>query len=167
MSEKLHAVAARRIFDGTALREDSAVVIAGDTISAVVPRSEVSAAISCTDLPGTAWLAPGFIDIQVNGGGNVLFNDAPIPQAIRSIAAAHRKFGTTSLLPTLISDSADKMAAACKAVESLVGIEPGILGIHLEGPFLSQEKPGVHDPRVLRRPSAEDLALLTAPRGGV
>ena len=167
MSEKLHAVAARRIFDGKALREDSAVVIAGDTISAVVLRSEVSAAIPCTDLPGTAWLAPGLIDIQVNGGGDVLFNDAPTPQAIRSIAAAHRKFGTTSLLPTLISDSADKMAAACKAVESLVGIEPGILGIHLEGPFLSPEKPGVHDPRALRRPSAEDLALLTAPRGGV
>ena len=167
MSEKLHAVAARRIFDGTALREDSAVVIAGDTISAVVPRSEVSAAIPCTDLPGTAWLAPGFIDIQVNGGGDVLFNDAPTPQAIRSIAAAHRKFGTTSLLPTLISDSADTMTAACKAVESLVGIEPGILGIHLEGPFLSPDKPGVHDPRALRRPSAEDLALLTAPRGGV
>ena len=167
MSEKLHAVAARRLFDGTALREDSAVVIAGDTISAVVLRSEVSAAIPCTDLPGTAWLAPGFIDIQVNGGGDVLFNDAPTPQAIRAIAAAHRKFGTTSLLPTLISDSADKMTAACKAVESLVGIEPGILGIHLEGPFLSPEKPGVHDPRALRRPSAEDLALLTAPRGGV
>ena len=167
MSEKLHAVAARRIFDGKELREDSAVVIAGDTISAVVPRSEVSAAIPCTDLPGTAWLAPGFIDIQVNGGGDVLFNDAPTPQAIRAIAAAHRKFGTTSLLPTLISDSADKMTAACKAVESLVGIEPGILGIHLEGPFLSPEKPGVHDPRALRRPSAEDLALLTAPRGGV
>jgi len=167
MSEKLHAVAARRIFDGKALREDSAVVIAGDTISAVVPRSEVSAAIPCTDLPGTAWLAPGFIDIQVNGGGDVLFNDAPTPQAIRAIAAAHRKFGTTSLLPTLISDSADKMTAACKAVESLVGIEPGILGIHLEGPFLSPEKPGVHDPRALRQPSAEDLALLTAPRGGV
>ena len=167
MSEKLHAVAAGRVFDGTALREHSAVVIAGDTITAVVARSELSAAIPCLDLPANAWLAPGFIDIQVNGGGDVLFNDAPTPQAIRSIAAAHRKFGTTSLLPTLISDSADKMAAACKAVESLAGVEPGILGIHLEGPFLSPEKPGVHDPRALRQPSAEDLALLTAPRRGV
>ncbi len=167
MSGKLHAVAARRLFDGTALREDSAVVIAGDTISAVVPRAELSAAIPCSDLPANAWLAPGFIDIQVNGGGDVLLNDAPTPQAVRTIAAAHRKFGTTSLLPTLISDSADKMAAACKAVESLAGVEPGILGIHLEGPFLSPEKPGVHDPRALRQPSSEDLALLTAPRRGV
>jgi N-acetylglucosamine-6-phosphate deacetylase len=166
MSEKLHAVAAGRVFDGAALREDSAVMIAGDTITAIVARSELSSAIPCMHLPANAWLAPGFIDIQVNGGGDVLFNDAPTPQAIRSIAAAHRKFGTTSLLPTLISDSADKMAAACRAVESLVGVERGILGIHLEGPFLSLEKPGVHDPRALRQPSAEDLALLTAPRRG-
>jgi N-acetylglucosamine-6-phosphate deacetylase len=166
MSKKLHAVAARRVFDGTALRADSAVVIAGDTISAVVARSELSEAIPCEDLPANAWLAPGFIDIQVNGGGDVLFNDEPTPQAMRSIAAAHRKFGTTSLLPTLISDSADKMAAACNAADRLVGVEPAILGIHLEGPFLSPEKPGVHDPRALRQPSAADLALLTAPRHG-
>jgi N-acetylglucosamine-6-phosphate deacetylase len=166
MSEKHHAVAAGRVFDGAALREDSAVVIAGDTIKAVIPRSEVPAATPCMDLPANAWLAPGFIDIQVNGGGDVLFNDAPTPQAIRAIAAAHRKFGTTSLLPTLISDSADKMAAACRAVESLVGVEPAILGVHLEGPFLSPEKPGVHSPRALRQPSAEDLAVLTAPRRG-
>ena len=166
MSEKFHAVAARRIFDGVALRKDSAVVIEGDTITAVLPRSELSSAIPCVDLAANAWLAPGFIDIQVNGGGDVLFNDEPVPDAIRSIAAAHRKFGTTSLLPTLISDSPEKMAAACDAVESLVGVDPGILGIHLEGPFLSPEKPGVHDPRALRQPSQEDLKLLTAPRRG-
>jgi N-acetylglucosamine-6-phosphate deacetylase len=166
MSEGIHAVAARRLFDGVTLREDSAVVIEGDTITAVVPRSELSGAIPCVDLPADAWLAPGFIDIQVNGGGDVLFNDEPTPDAIRSITAAHRKFGTTSLLPTLISDSPEKMAAACDAVEHLVGGEPGILGIHLEGPFLSPEKPGVHDPRALRQPSEEDLKLLTAPRQG-
>ena len=166
MSEKVHAVAARRIFDGVALREDSAVVIDGGEIAAVGPRAELSNAIPILDLPANAWLAPGFIDIQVNGGGDVLFNDEPTPEAIRSIAAAHRKFGTTSLLPTLISDSPEKMAAACKAVESLVGVEPSILGIHLEGPFLSPERPGVHDPRALRQPRPDDLALLIAKRKG-
>jgi N-acetylglucosamine-6-phosphate deacetylase len=165
MSERIHAVAARRLFDGVTLREDSAVVIEGDTITTVLPRPELSA-IPCRDLPADAWLAPGFIDIQVNGGGDVLFNDEPTREAIRSIAAAHRKFGTTSLLPTLISDSPEKMAAACHAVEHLVGAEPSILGIHLEGPFLSPEKPGVHDPRALRQPSTGDLKLLTAPRQG-
>ena len=113
------------------------------------------------------WLAPGFVDIQVNGGGDVLFNDAPTPDAIRAIVAAHRRLGTTALLPTLISDSNDKMVAALAAVETLAGSEPGVLGIHLEGPFLSPKKPGVHDPRVLRRLTSEDLALLTAPRQGV
>jgi N-acetylglucosamine-6-phosphate deacetylase len=166
MSERIHAVAARRLFDGVTLREDSAVVIEDDTITAVLPRAELSGAIPCWDLPADACLAPGFIDIQVNGGGDVLFNDQPTPDAIRSIAAAHRKFGTTSFLPTLISDSPEKMAAACCAVEHLVGAEPSILGIHLEGPFLSPEKPGVHDPRVLRQPSDEDLKFLTAPRQG-
>jgi N-acetylglucosamine-6-phosphate deacetylase len=166
MNKRIHAVGARRLFDGVGLREDSAVVIEGDDIAAILPRSELSSQIPCVDLPANAWLAPGFIDIQVNGGGDVLFNDEPTPDAIRSIAAAHRKFGTTSLLPTLISDSPEKMVAACNAVESLVGAEPSVLGIHLEGPFLSPEKPGVHDPRALRQPSAEDLKLLTAPRRG-
>src|SRR5262249_7610360 len=114
MSERIHAVAARRLFDGVTLRENSAVVIEGDTITAVLPRPKLARAIPRPDLPADAWLAPGFIDIQVNGGGDVLFNDEPTPDAIRSIAAAHRKFGTTSLLPALISDSPEKMAAACR-----------------------------------------------------
>jgi N-acetylglucosamine-6-phosphate deacetylase len=167
MSGKVHAVAARHLFDGVSLRDDSAVLVDGSEIAAIVPRAELSKAIPILDLPENAWLAPGFIDIQVNGGGDVLFNDQPTPQAVCAIAAAHRKFGTTSLLPTFISDRPEKMAAACSAVESLVGIEPSILGIHLEGPFLSPEKPGVHDPSALRKPTADDLALLRAPRQGV
>jgi N-acetylglucosamine-6-phosphate deacetylase len=164
MSGKVHAVAARRIFDGEALQEDRAVLVDGSEIAAVIPRGELSKTIPILDLPENTWLTPGFIDIQVNGGGDVLFNDDPTPQAILTIAAAHRQFGTTSLLPTFISDRPEKMAAACNAVESLVGVEPGILGIHLEGPFLSPEKPGVHHPAALRKPTADDLARLTAPR---
>ena len=166
MSGKVHAVAAGRVFDGVALREDCAVLMEGTAITAVVPRGQVPQTTPTLELPEHAWLAPGFIDIQVNGGGDVLFSDEPTPRAIRSIVAAHRKFGTTSMLPTLISDRPEKMAAALTAVESLVGIEPGVLGIHLEGPFLSPQKPGVHDPQALRKPTADDLALLTAPRKG-
>ena len=167
MNGRVHAVAARRVFDGMIVREDAAVMIDGDKIAAVVPRMQVPTGTPVRDLPESGWLAPGFVDIQVNGGGDVLFNDAPTPEAIRAIIAAHRKFGTTALLPTLISDTAEKMAVAMAAVESLVGVEPGVLGIHVEGPFLSRAKPGVHDPRALRRPSAKDRATLAAPHKGV
>ncbi len=167
MSGSVTAVAARWVFDGIATHPDAAVLIDGDRIGAVVPRNDVASTIPVRDLPANAWLAPGFIDIQVNGGGDVLLNDTPTSEAMRTIAAAHRKFGTTALLPTLISDTAEKMAAALAAAESLFGVEHGVLGIHFEGPFLSPEKPGVHDPRALRRPTSEDLALLTAPRQSV
>jgi N-acetylglucosamine-6-phosphate deacetylase len=161
-----HAVAASHVFDGDVLHRDAAVVIGGTDIAAVIPRSDVPRGIAIRSLPDGAWLAPGFIDLQVNGGGDVLFNDTPTPDAIRAIAAAHRRFGTTSLLPTLISDTTEKIRAALDAVDAVSGDEPGILGIHLEGPFISPERPGVHDPRVIRTPTPDDVALLTALRRG-
>jgi N-acetylglucosamine-6-phosphate deacetylase len=164
---RTHAVAARCVFDGVKRHKDAAVVIEDGMITAVTARADVPKTLPLCDLPETAWLVPGFIDIQVNGGGDVLFNDAPTLQAIRAIVAAHRRFGTTTLLPTLISDSPEKMKAAIAAVDTVVGVEPSILGIHLEGPFLSPEKAGVHDRRAIRAPTADDLALLRGPRRGV
>jgi N-acetylglucosamine-6-phosphate deacetylase len=167
MRGQIHAVAARRVFDGTDVHEDAAVLIEASRITAVVPRDRVLSSMPVHELAGETWLAPGFIDIQVNGGGDVLFNDEPTPDTIRAMVTAHRRFGTTALLPTLISDSAEKMAAALAAVDQMVQLEPSVLGIHLEGPFLSPEKAGVHDPHVLRRPTEHDLAMLTARRNGV
>ena len=162
-----HAVAAGTVFDGLRLHHDVAVVIEGDRIAALLPRCELPAAIQLHALPKGAWLAPGFIDIQVNGGGDVLFNDEPTPDGIAAIARAHRNFGTTALLPTLISDTPAKMRAALDAVEQAVAVNPSVLGIHLEGPYLSPEKPGVHDPAMFRRPAAEDADQLLARRAGV
>jgi N-acetylglucosamine-6-phosphate deacetylase len=162
-----HAVAAACLFDGVNLRQDVAVIIEGARIAGVAARAELPPSMPVRKLPDGLWLAPGFIDVQVNGGGDVLFNDAPTPQTIRQIVAAHRRFGTTSLLPTLISDSPVKMKSALAAVDALFGVEPSVLGIHLEGPFLSPEKVGVHDPRAIRRPTADDLAAIAAPREGV
>jgi N-acetylglucosamine-6-phosphate deacetylase len=167
MSRTLHAVAASRLFDGAQLHDNSALVIDGRRIAAVVARSEIPATMSRHELPDGVWLAPGLIDIQVNGGGDVLFNDNPTPDGVRTIVAAHRKLGTTALLPTLISDSFETMRSAVTAVEALIDVEPGVLGIHLEGPFLSPQKAGVHNKAVLRRPVADDLALIAAPRRGV
>src|SRR5713101_7479060 len=98
-----HAIAASTLFDGERTQRDSAAIIEGARIADIVRLDKLSRGTSTHHLPEGQWLAPGFIDIQVNGGGDVLFNDAPAPSAIRAIAAAHRKFGTTSLLPTLIS----------------------------------------------------------------
>jgi N-acetylglucosamine-6-phosphate deacetylase len=160
------AIAADHVFDGAVVHRNAAVVIDGAQVAGIMPRDEVPSGVVVRALDG-AWLAPGFIDIQVNGGGDVLFNDHPTPEGIATIAAAHRRFGTTGLLPTLISDTPEKMRAALAAVDAIIGREPGVLGIHLEGPFLSPEKPGVHNVRVLREPTREDAALLTAPHQGV
>src|SRR5262245_13966919 len=143
-----------------------AVIVAGANIADVVPTAELPSTMSVRAMPAGAWLAAGFIDLQVNGGGDVLFNDQPTADCVRAIAAAHRKFGTTALLPTLISDSPEKPLLALTTINDLVGREPAVLGLHLEGPFLSREKPGVHDQRYIRSPDAADLAVLTAPRDG-
>jgi N-acetylglucosamine-6-phosphate deacetylase len=162
----LQAIAADYVFDGTRVREHTAVIVESARIVDLVPKADVPQTISTRVLPTGAWLAPGFIDLQVNGGGDVLLNAEPTVQGMRTIAAAHRKFGTTSLLPTLITDSAEKMRLALDAANIAVDRESGILGIHLEGPYLSPEKPGVHDRRHIRRPGPDDLAMLTAPRHG-
>jgi N-acetylglucosamine-6-phosphate deacetylase len=112
-------------------------------------------------------LLPGFIDSQVNGGGGVLFNDAPSVEAISAIGNAHRKFGTTGFLPTLISADLDVVAQAIAAVqEALAAGVPGVLGIHIEGPFLNVERKGIHDPGKIRELDAAAIDLLTSLKGG-
>lgn len=119
------------------------------------------------DLGGN-FLLPGFIDCQVNGGGGVLLNDTPTVDGIRAIAKAHRQFGTTGLLPTLISDEVDVIRAAMAAVDAAIseGV-PGILGIHIEGPYLAPERKGVHDPAHFRVPDADEVALVGSLKHGV
>ena len=158
-----HAVAADTVFDGETVHHDAAVMIDGGQITWIGPRASLPPNLLVHRLPDDAWLAPGFIDLQVNGGGDILFNAEPTRTALAQIAAAHRQFGTTSILPTLISDTRQKMEAALSAVHKSCA-DPGILGIHLEGPFLSLEKPGVHDPSMIRQPGHGDLELLASLR---
>jgi N-acetylglucosamine-6-phosphate deacetylase len=162
-----HAVVASVVFDGEARHEDYAVIVEGSRISGLLPRRELPVGLTARVLPEGTWLAPGFIDIQVNGGGDVLLNDDPSPAAMAAIAGAHRNFGTTALLPTLITDTPEKMRAALAAADEAAATNPSVLGIHLEGPFLSPEKPGVHNRSLIRQPGPEDIAMLTAPRAGV
>ena len=161
MTEAKFAISAPTLFDGEALRRDCAVVIEGSRIAAVAPRHELPAGVPLRELPDGCWLAPGFIDVQVNGGGDVLFNDNPTPEGIRAIAAAHRRFGTTGLLPTLITDRDSTMRHARDAIEEAMRSEPAVLGIHYEGPFLSPDKPGVHNPDMIRPPDFYHRDLIT------
>ncbi|MGA8401189.1 MAG: N-acetylglucosamine-6-phosphate deacetylase [Stellaceae bacterium] len=160
------ALVADTVFDGTALHRHAAVVIGGDAIREVTAASVLPRDIPTISLPERAWLAPGFIDLQVNGGGDVLFNDTPTPAGIAGIAATHRRFGTTGLLPTLITDTRETMHAARKAVATVMTSEPGVLGIHFEGPFLSPERTGVHDPALIRAPNTDDFSFLTSAFAG-
>ncbi|GJD49674.1 N-acetylgalactosamine-6-phosphate deacetylase [Methylobacterium crusticola] len=153
-------VAAERLFDGEVLHHGRAVVVRGGRITDVT--ADPPPASRLVRLPPGAILAPGFVDVQVNGGGGVLLNDDPSPAGIARIAAAHRGGGTTALLPTLISDTRPAIRAAIAAVAGAIAAGvPGILGIHLEGPFLSPERPGIHDPARLAGLMPGDVELLT------
>ncbi len=167
MTANRFAIVSDHLFDGAALHARAAAIIEDARIAAVLPRGEIPDGLERIVLPDGAWLASGFIDIQVNGGGDVLFNDDPSPAAIATIAAAHRRFGTTSFLPTLITDSDEKMERAATAVAEAARENPSVLGIHFEGPYLSPEKPGVHARSLIRQARPSDVARLTALKSGV
>ncbi|KFA93385.1 N-acetylglucosamine-6-phosphate deacetylase [Archangium violaceum] len=152
-----------RLFTGERMLEDHGVVLEGERIRAVVPLDAVPAGARVERLPEGTLLVPGFLDAQVNGAGGVLFNDTPTPEAALAIAAAARRSGTTGLLPTFITDAPGRMREACEAaLEAMRRPASGVLGIHLEGPFISGERPGVHESRFIRVPDAGEVDYLGA-----
>ncbi len=147
---------------------EGVVDIADGRISAIAPGSGTAPGLADLKLDG-GYLIPGFFDIQANGGGGVLFNDAPSVATLRKMAKAHRPFGTCAMLPTLISDDIDKVRTAIAAVEQAIteGV-PGIVGIHLEGPMLNPAKRGIHDARHFRSFDAETIDLFASlPNGAI
>ena len=157
----LYALLPDRLFDGEKILSRHGVVIENGRIQAVLPANAVDPVLPRHRLEGL--LAPGFIDVQVNGGGGIQFNDATTVEGIAGIGAAHRRFGTTGFMVTLISDTREKTAEAVAAVAVGLAVNlPGLLGIHIEGPFLNLERRGVHAAAMIRPMEPEDLAILTS-----
>jgi N-acetylglucosamine-6-phosphate deacetylase len=159
------ALTGARVFDGAHILEGRAVVIGNGRILAVPQERDLGADVERRRIEGL--LAPGFVDVQVNGGGGVLFNDVRNVDGLRTLAAAHRVYGTTGLLPTFITDTRERMAEAMDAMrDALAARVPGVLGIHVEGPFINPERKGVHNSAFMRPMEEEDIEILTSLKEG-
>ena len=160
MNDQLIAFEGADIFDGTRLWSGHALLVQGAVIRGIVARADVPDTARIQPLDGGT-LAPGYVDLQVNGGGGVMFNDAPSLATLATIADAHAGLGATAILPTLITDTPDQTRAAIAAVAAAIaqGI-PGIVGLHLEGPHLSRARKGAHDSDLIRAMTQSDVSTL-------
>ncbi|ASY71164.1 MAG: N-acetylglucosamine-6-phosphate deacetylase [Sinorhizobium fredii] len=151
-----------RIFDGIDWHDGAALIVEAGHVKGIVPAGVAAGEAETVDARGLL-LVPGFIDLQVNGGGGALLNEQPTLDGIRQICAAHAKFGTTALLPTLITDTREVRAKAIDAgLAAKAAAVPGFLGLHLEGPHLSVARKGAHDPALIRPMEDADLAEMLA-----
>ena len=160
-----YAVIGASIFDGEKWHDEAALVVAGDTVEGIVPQESLETGMPLVEAHG-GMIAPGLVDLQVNGGGGLMINDRPDVETIRTICAAHAPFGTTALLVTLITDTPAQTRATVDAgIEAARLKVPGFLGLHLEGPHLSMSRKGAHDPALIRPMNDADEAALIAARG--
>jgi N-acetylglucosamine-6-phosphate deacetylase len=158
------AVAAPRIFDGGTWHHNAALVLRDGLVEAIVAPGSVPGDAEIVEVR-SGFLTPGFVDLQVNGGGGVMLNDRQDVGCITTICAAHARFGTTALLPTLITDTPEITARAVAAGAAAARAKvPGFLGLHLEGPHLSIARKGAHDPALIRPMTRDDEDALVAAR---
>ena len=158
------ALIAARIFDGEIWHGDAALLVRDGLVERIVSAGNVPATLERVDI-GDAMLAPGFVDLQVNGGGGVMLGERTDVAALETICRAQMPFGTTALLPTLITDTPEVTAAViASGAEAMRRRIPGFLGLHLEGPHLSIARKGAHDPSLIRPMTELDLASLLAAR---
>ncbi|WP_321447459.1 N-acetylglucosamine-6-phosphate deacetylase [uncultured Cohaesibacter sp.] len=159
------AFCADRIFDGNRFTEKAALLVDGDTVTGIVKQDSIPShyAQHANKAP---MIVPGFVDLQVNGGGGALLNETPTQEGIATICDAHARFGTTALMPTLITDGPDVRDRALEAGKQAAKAKTaGFLGLHLEGPHLSVPRKGVHVADFIRPMEEQDLSVLLAAQG--
>lgn len=156
------ALRAARLFDGRNEHEDAVILIENGRITGIA--ADAPPGVPIEELHEDAILAPGYIDLQVNGGGGLMFNGESTPQDLAAIAAAHARTGTTAILPTLISSSRVHLARAIETARIAIEAEtPGIAGLHLEGPFLAPTRRGIHPASAITAITEADIHALSAP----
>ncbi len=153
---EMTAYHAARIFDGTDWHDNAALLVEHGRVTGIVRQDTAPVG---PEVDGV--IVPGLVDLQVNGGGGLLFNNAPSPEGIARICAAHACFGTTAVMVTMITDTAEVTARGLAAGKAAAGIQPGFLGLHMEGPHLAVSRKGTHEPLLIRPMSDDDLKILT------
>jgi N-acetylglucosamine-6-phosphate deacetylase len=155
-----------RIFDGERFHEDSALIVAGGRIQAITAKGSLPEGAEIVPLDGGV-LSPGFIDAQVNGGAGRMLNDDPSPESMYRIAGGHRPYGTTAMLPTLITDIGAATTAAIEAATEAVKANRGVVGLHLEGPHLSPARKGAHLAELMRPVEDTDVKAFIRAREAI
>jgi N-acetylglucosamine-6-phosphate deacetylase len=157
----IRAFRAARLFDGWRFHDQAVLLVEDAQVAATLPAgAPVPPGIAVTEL-GLGALAPGLIDLQVNGGDGIMLGDAH--QAIARICAAHARLGATGILPTLITDRPETTAAVVAAgIDAAKAGVPGFLGLHLEGPHLDPRRAGAHDSGLVRPMTEADLNAIEA-----
>jgi N-acetylglucosamine-6-phosphate deacetylase len=157
-----YAIASKVLFDGEQFLNDHSVIINDEHIVNIIPNAQLPTDMECQHLT-SGFLAPGFIDLQVNGGGGVMLTSTPTRETVDQMAWAHRRGGTTAMMPTLISASHEQHVAGVAAVASARAAgNASILGVHIEGPFFAWEKCGAHDVTLIRELKEADLSWLSS-----
>ena len=158
------ALLGSQIFCGERFYDDHALLVEGKSIVDIVDKNNTPDNFNKIELD-QGILAPGFIDLQVNGGGGVLFNNSPNKESLNTIIKAHQFFGTTSVMPTVISDSLEVLEQCIKTVTEEIKNNSSLLGIHIEGPFFNTKYRGVHQKQYISTINSDYLNLFESLKG--
>ena len=158
------ALLGSQIFCGERFYDDHALLVEGKSIVDIVDKNNTPDNFNKIELD-QGILAPGFIDLQVNGGGGVLFNNSPNKESLNTIIKAHQFFGTTSVMPTVISDSLEVLEQCIKTVTEEIKNNSSLLGIHIEGPFFNTKYRGVHQKKYISSINSDYLNLFESLKG--